>query len=202
MEQRGSMSFTVFHDLGGPAIATPRRVIKAADRQSFADAIDMLQSVRALKDEVEADIAVRSATAAEEGRQSGYAAVTDIVSNAIKDFAIQIAAFEAERREEIASAAYAAVRAIIGDLDGEALARGLVTASLARIEGEAPLVLELSATMAERIAPDFADRSNLTIRANEMLGAHDCHLLSAQGRIIADLNVQLDTLAKRWGVEP
>jgi flagellar biosynthesis/type III secretory pathway protein FliH len=196
------MSFTLFHDLGGPAIATPRKVIKAHERQSFANAVDMLQTIRLLKEEAEADIATRSSAAAAEGRQQGYSEITDIVSDAVKGFAAQVADFENQRSDEIANVAYAAVRAVIGDLDDETLVRGLVAASLARIEGGAAMTLELAPTMAERIAPDFADHPHITIRGNETLGLHDCQLLSPQGRIVADLKLQLDALAQRWGVEP
>jgi type III secretion protein L len=195
------MTYTLFFPPSHAFIGTSKQVIKAEERREFAEAIALLDNVRALKISADADIAERQAVAAKEGRESGYAEVNDVVANAIAGFAAQIAAFEAERRDEIAGAAFAAVRAVIGDLDDESVLHGLVAASLGRIETSAPLTLEVAPAMLANVEARFAAHPNLVIRANDALGPRDCQLLSSQGRIVADLKLQLDALAERWGLD-
>jgi type III secretion protein L len=194
------MSYTLFHPLNGPALGTSQSVVKAHERQDFTDAAALLNGVRRIKEEADTAIAAQQAAAAQEGRQIGYAEVNDVVGKALAEFARQIAEFETERRDEIANAAFAAVRAIIGDLDDEVVLRGLVTASLSRMDGATPITLEIAPSMVAAVESHFAGYPNLAIRANEALGPHDCQLLSVQGRVVADLQLQLDALAERWGL--
>ncbi len=195
------MSFTLFLDQGAPAVAVRKKVIKAHEHAHFAEADALLRGVRALTAEAEADIATRRASAEADGRKEGLAAVQTVVEDALTALAKRVDAFEGERREEIARAAYAAVRAVIGTLGDETVLDGLVTASLARIGDDAPVTIEVAPAMLARIGVQLHGRPNITLRANEALGLLDCHLVSPQGRIVADLQLQLDALAERWGVD-
>jgi flagellar biosynthesis/type III secretory pathway protein FliH len=54
--------------------------------------------------------------------------------------------------------------------------------------------------MVERLQAHLVDRTYVTVRANDGFGPYDCCLLTPQGRVVANLDVQLDALSSRWGV--
>lgn len=195
------MSFTLFLDRDVPAVAVRKKIIKAHELADFTEADALLRGVRALKAEAEADIAARRASAETDGRQAGLAEVEATVSEALSALTARIDAFEAERRDEIAGAAFAAVRAVIGTLEDETVLQGLVAASLSRIGEDTALTIEVAPVMLAQISAQLEDHPNIALRANEALGPLDCHIVSPQGRIVADLQLQLDALAERWGVD-
>jgi flagellar biosynthesis/type III secretory pathway protein FliH len=194
------MTFTVFLDRTSPAFASDRVLIKAHERKDVETAATLLSEVRVLHRESQAEIETLQSSAAARGHAEGMAAVTDAFDAQIAGIIAAFDDFRKERRADIAAAAFAAVKAIIGATDDQTIVNGLVDASLARREGEAPVTIEVAPAVAERLKTHVADRSYVTVRSNETLGPADCVILSPQGRIVADLKVQLNALAERWGV--
>jgi flagellar biosynthesis/type III secretory pathway protein FliH len=194
------MSFALILDSETPALAALSPLIKADQRQDFIQAADVLTEVRALKAASLAEIDARQASAARDGYARGLAKAEEQIEAMLAEIASQFSAFENQRRDDIAAAAYAAVTAIIGGLDDETVLAKLVGASLARNEDNSPVTVEVTPAMAERIAAKLGDTPHVSVRGNPALGARDCQILSPQGRIVADLSVQMTALAERWGV--
>jgi flagellar biosynthesis/type III secretory pathway protein FliH len=195
------MSFTLFLDSQTPALAARHPLVKSAERVDFENATTLLTEVRAMHARTSDDIDAIRTSARAEGYQEGLARAEGQIEAMLVEITKSFDKFSADRRDDIARAAYAAVRAILGGLDDETIVAKLVDASLARLDTEAPVTVEVSPAMADRITAQLSERAHVTVRGNEALGAKDCHIISPQGRIVAGLTVQMDALAERWGVE-
>jgi flagellar biosynthesis/type III secretory pathway protein FliH len=195
------MSFYLFLDPRTPAVATQSPLIKARDFKAFTQIVDMLSEVRLLKASSSEDITAARNAAQVEGYRNGIAKAEAQIEAMLTTLATSFDDMSSARRDDIASAAYAAVRAIIGSVGDEALLKGLVETSLTRINSEGPVTVEVATGMAERIAATTRDRPHIIVKGSEELGPHDCRIQSPQGRIVADLGIQLEALAARWGVE-
>jgi flagellar biosynthesis/type III secretory pathway protein FliH len=175
-------------------------LIKASERIAFCSAADMLVATQDLHSAAQAEIDAARAAAFDAGFAAGRAAALDHVAGLITQAAAQINTACTERREDIASAALAATRAIIGDIGDEQVARALVTRALSRIESHAPVTIDVAPAMYDRIAQTVAHLPHVSVAANAALGALDCTFLTENGRVIAGLDVQMTALAQRWGV--
>ncbi len=194
------MSFALFLDKNTPAFGSGTSLIKAKDRQDFETVVALLSETRRLNESSKAEIATLHETAEARGYEEGLAKATAEFDSRLAELALQFDAFREERRDDIAAAAFAAVKAIIGDLDDERVIIGLVDASLSRRDSEAPVTIEVAPAMVESLQAHLADRTYVSVRANDAFGPYDCGLLTPQGRIVADLDVQLGALSDRWGV--
>jgi flagellar biosynthesis/type III secretory pathway protein FliH len=194
------MTFHLFLDPQTPALAQSASLIKARDRADFEEAVTLLAEVRAMRAAAGADIEAAHADAEARGYADGLATAEARIEAMLTAVTAQFERFSAERRDDIATAAFAAVRAIIGDLEDESIAAGLVEASLSRIDSEGPVAVDVSPDMASRVALAVGHRPSVTVRGNDALGPHDCHIYAPQGRIVADLSIQMRALAERWGV--
>jgi flagellar biosynthesis/type III secretory pathway protein FliH len=177
-----------------------RAVIKRDERQSFRDAVTLLGAVR--------EAQARAIQAADAARDAAYGAaldgaraeIDDVLARQIAQFAAAIDLREQARRSEIAEAALAAVHAVLGELDDAALVPALVTRALDRLQPQGAVLVAVAPKMAEKVAARFAASTEVTILADPALGPRDCAIRTEQGQVIASLSVQLETLAKRWGV--
>ncbi len=194
------MSFALFLDKDTPVFGSGSSLIKAQDRQDFETVAALLGETRRLHETSKAEIEALHQTAEARGYEEGLAIATGEFDARLAELALQFDAFREERRNDIAAAAFAAVKAIIGDMDDERVIMGLVDASLNRRDSEAPVTVEVAPDMVKRLQAHLADRTYVIVRANEAFGPYDCGLLTPQGRIVADLDVQLSALSDRWGV--
>ncbi len=194
------MTFHLILDADTPAIAVGKTIIKANERANFREAVDLLTEVRALRAASADHVEQARSDAYTTGYAAGMAQAEAQIETMLTAITRQFEQFSTDRREDIARAAYAAVRAIIGTLDDEELITRLVATSLARIDSEAPVTVEVAPAAADRLADNLGAMAHVTIRANDALGPTDCTLLGPQGRIVASLSVQMDALSERWGV--
>lgn len=194
------MTYHLVHADDAALLFSERTVIKRDERQSFSDAVALLGAVR--------EAQAKAVQAADIAREEAYSTalsgartdIDDLLTREIAQFAAAIAAQEQARRSEIAEAALAAVHAVLGELDDATLVPALVARALDRLQPQGAVIVAVVPDMAEKVAARLAALTEVTILPDPALGAHDCAIRTEQGQVIASLSVQLDTLAKRWGV--
>ena len=116
--------------------------------------------------------------------------------NTVSDFM----ADEQERRASIADAAMAAVRMMIGDLGAGDIVPGLAERALDRMGEDSRYSVEVAPSHVEAVTARLAGREGVAVEANPALGPLDCVVRTSTGRVIANLDTQIETLAQRWGV--
>ena len=194
------MTYHLVHADDAELLFSGRAVIKRDERQSFSDAIALLDAVR--------EAQARAVQAADVARDEAYSTALDgartdidhLLAREIAKFAAAIDAQEQARRSEIAEAALAAVHAVLGELDDTTLVPALVERALDRLQPQGAVIVTVAPDLAEKVAARLAALTEVTILPDPALGTHDCAIRTEQGQVIASLSVQLETLAKRWGV--
>ncbi|KTF67776.1 MULTISPECIES: FliH/SctL family protein [unclassified Sphingomonas] len=194
------MTYHLVHADDAALLFSERAVIKRDERQSFSDAVALLGAVR--------EAQAKAVQAADIAREEAYSTalsgartdIDDLLAREIAQFAAAIEAQEQARRSEIAEAALAAVHAVLGELDDATLVPALVARALDRLHPQGAVIVAVAPDLAEKVAARLAALTEVTILADPGLGAHDCAIRTEQGQVIASLSVQLETLAKRWGV--
>jgi len=194
------MTYHLVHADDAALLFSERAVIKRDERQSFVDAVALLGAVR--------EAQARAVQAANDAREAAYGAalhgaqaeIEDLLAREIAQFSKAIDLQEQARRTEIAEAALAAVHAVLGELDDATLVPALVARALDRLQPQGAVIVGVAPDMAEKVSSQLAARTEVTILPDPALGAHDCAIRTEQGQVIASLSVQLETLAKRWGV--
>lgn len=194
------MTFHLFHSDKNSLLASDRAVIKRSDRKDFTEAAALLRAASAIRDE-----AVTATEAARrDGHAQGLAEARDTIeaqlTEQIAGFAAALDAHEQARRSDIAEAAYAAVRAILGALPDEELVPRIVERTLARLPAEGPVSVFVADAVAARVMERLGTASHVVVSAEPGLSPTDCVVRTSAGQVIASLSVQLDSLAKRWGV--
>ena len=183
------MSFHLVHADAATLLGSDRAVIKRAERVDFADAVDVLRAAAAIREQALAE----AEAARREGHRQGFEAARgqaeDHLADRIAEFAAAIDRYEDARRGDIAAAAHAAVRAIV------------VERTLARLAGEGPVTVLVASTLADPVAARLDGLAHVTVAADPGLDALDCVVRTSAGQVIASLSVQLDALAKRWGLD-
>lgn len=192
------MSFTLTagdHILNGRSA-----LIKASDRVAFAQAHALLAETSRIK----GDMLDRSAAARDEayreGLTKGYEQVQGYFLSKLDEMAAALAQHEQERRASIADAAMAAVRMMIGDLGAGDIVPGLAERALDRMGEDSRYSVEVAPDHVEAVATRLAGREGVAVEANSALGPLDCVVRTSTGRVIANLDTQIETLAQRWGV--
>lgn len=194
------MTFHLIHSDGATLLGSDTAVIKREQRTDFVDAAALLQAAAAIRAKASEDAEAARAEAREEGLAEARATVEAALAEQIASFAEAIDRHEQARRADVAAAALAAVRAILGTIDDETVATGIVERTLARLPGEGRVSVHLAPAMAEVVTPRLAGLPHVAVQPDPTLGATDCVLRTSAGQVIASLSVQLDALAKRWGV--
>jgi flagellar biosynthesis/type III secretory pathway protein FliH len=196
------MTYHIFSVCGQTVIGTETPLIKAGERSEFASAVLLLQAITELRTEAEAEAKDRSETAYQEGLTQGYAEAQAQVAKLIENMAERFEAVCEERRADVADAALAATRAIIGGLDDSDVAKRLVNQALARIDNGSALVIEVAPAMQPLIGAHVAHLTHVRVEAVDALGPLDCVFQTKTGRILAGLDLQIAALGDRWGVNP
>ncbi|MET3725825.1 FliH/SctL family protein [Sphingomonas trueperi] len=194
------MTYHLVHADDAALLFSERAVIKRDERQSFADAVALLGAVR--------EAQARAVQAANDASEEAYSAalgsakaeIGDVLAREIARFSEAIDLQEQARRSEIADAALAAVHAVLGELDDATLVPALVARALDRLQPQGAVIVAVAPDMADKVAARLEALTEVTILPDPALGAHDCAIRTEQGQVIASLSVQLETLAKRWGV--
>lgn len=194
------MSFHLAYTDDRALLDSSRPVIKAPERAVFVEAIAVLSETKLLRDRAKVD----ADSAREDGRRLGIeeakSDARQMVAAGLANLATAIETHADARRADIAEAAFAAARAIVGELDNDEAMRRVVDRTLARLDADVPITIEVAPALAADIRNHVAALAHVTIAENLDLGPTDCHVMTASGRIIASLSVQFDALAARWGL--
>lgn len=194
------MSLYLAYARDGALLGSGRPVIKRAERQQFADAAALLDQLVRMREDAAGEIAAARDAARADGFAEGRAAAQAMVEDALDALTVAIDGHVAAWRADVADAAFAAARAIVGDLgDEEALTR-IVDRSLQRIGRDKPVTIEVAPEMADRLTARLGEGGGVTVRALDGFGPTDCRIATGDGQTIASLSVQFDALAARWGI--
>jgi flagellar biosynthesis/type III secretory pathway protein FliH len=194
------MTFHLAYADGGAVLDSSRPIIKAHERSAFSDAIKLLTETSQLRDRANADADTARQSARSEGLAEAKIEASQAIAVGLADVAAAIDAHAQARRADIAEAAFAAARAIIGELEESDAMRGVVERTLARLDPDMPVTIDVAPVLASALRPHLATLGHVTVTENADLGPTDCHIMTASGRIIASLSVQFDALASRWGL--
>jgi flagellar biosynthesis/type III secretory pathway protein FliH len=175
-------------------------VIKRAERVDFADAAALLQAAAAIRDQALGETEAARREAQVQAMSDAQAEIDALVAEQVASFAAAIEAHEQARRSDIAEAAYAAVRAIVGELDDRELVPRMVERTLSRLPAEGPVTISVPGALAAAVSERLGEAAHVVVVADPGLGPIDCIVRTNAGQVIASLSVQLQSLAKRWGV--
>jgi flagellar biosynthesis/type III secretory pathway protein FliH len=195
------MSFHLIHADAATLLASDRAVIKRDQRETFTDALSLLRQAGEVRAAADAD----AESARAEGYAQGLAEAQDAARQSVIDHLGEMTAaidrHIESRRVDIADAAFAATRAIIGAFEETETLNRIVDRAIARLTGDGPVTIEVAPDSHAAVAQHVGKRAHLALVADPELGPTDCRVRSEQGQIIASLSVQLDALAARWGVQ-
>jgi flagellar biosynthesis/type III secretory pathway protein FliH len=197
------MAFHLIHADGRSLLASDRPLLRAAERQPVEEAATLLDEVRDWHDRQGDALAAARAVAAAEGRQAGEADGRAAFATAIATLTDQAQADALRRDEDIAALALAALRQMIGALPDETVMSGVARRAVETLGSRGPVLVEVSEAMLPHVERAFADRPSpveVAVRAQEGLTDDQCRLTAPDGRIVADLDVQIQSFATRWEV--
>ncbi len=194
------MSFHLAYASDSALLSSDHAVIKRRDRVAFGDALKLLQETTDLRDQAREQSANARNAARTEGLAEARDAAKETLTTGLADIARAMEAHAETRRADIAEAAFAAARTIIGELDDSDVMQRIIDRTIARIDGDKLMTIEVAAAMVDGLAAHLGDLKHVTIAANPDFGPTDCRILAPSGQIVASLSVQFDALAARWGL--
>jgi type III secretion protein L len=196
------MSF-VLHQSDTDLLVASGPIVKAADRGRLADALALLDRLRRDAETAAARQRAAEVEAAAHGRAQGYDAGRRAFAEAIARLAEQANAHRVREEAEIATLAMTALRQIAGEIGDPAVMQGVALRAARTAIAQGPVVVEVAPAIAVEVEQGLAKLdpgAEVTVRPDPSLGERQCRISGPEGRIIADLDRQLDELAERWGV--
>lgn len=193
------MSFSLI--TGNHILSGKSALIKSHQREQFSNAYDLLNAANNIRDASAEQASAARDQAYREGLAQGYEKAQNIMVAKLNDMAASLDHHEAERRASIAEAAMAAVRLIIGDMTDSDIVPGLAARALDRLGDDSRYVVEVAPQHLETVTASLVGRDSVIVEANPALGPLDCVVRTNTGRIIANLDTQIESLGQRWGVQ-
>jgi flagellar biosynthesis/type III secretory pathway protein FliH len=195
------VAFHLIHANGQCLVASTSPLIRAGDREPLMNAIALLDAAAAFSRDRQSECDRARADAASQGYAAGVEQGRAAFAEAIAVLAAAVEADARARLETVADLALAALRQIIGGLADEERMVAIARRAAQALGARGPLVVEVSAAMAGPVERAFADRPlgvEILVRGLDVLADDQCRLTGPDGRIIADVPVQLRALAERW----
>jgi len=194
------MTFYLLGRGGDALLATDRPIVKAGERNALDSAADLLARLR----EDAARASEANAAAEREARDRGYrdgeeSGRRDFIA-AIAELAAQAAQHREAEEAEIASLAIAALRKMVDSIGDEAMLAGIARRAVAAVAPGGAVLVEAAPAACpaiEEALGGFDHAAGVTVRPDPALSERQCRITAPDGRIIADLDVQLDALAGR-----
>ena len=196
------MSYHLLYSDSHSLLASDTPVVKARERQPLADAIALLDRLRAEAVRRESAAAAVEAEARERGRREGFETGRREFAEAVARLSAQADAHRRLEEEEIASLALAALRQIAGVLGDAAMMQGVALRAARAVVPQGPVTVEVAPAIAPEVEAGLATiegDATIAVRADPLLGERQCRITGPDSRLIADLDRQLDELAERWG---
>ena len=197
------MAFHLIHADGRSLLASDRPLLRDQERAPITEAVALLGAVRGWHDGQAQALAEARDAAAAQGRRTGEEEGRAAFAEAIAMLTEQAQADAARRDEDVAALALAALRQMVGALPAEDRMTGIARRAVEALGSRGPILVEVSAAMQPHIERAFADRPSsveLAVRPREGLTDDQCRLTAPDGRIVADVGVQIQSFAARWEV--
>lgn len=187
---------------GDALLGTDRAIVKAPERAALTDAVALLRELRTRRAE-EAAAADRAREVGwREGHQAGVEAGRRSFAEAVARLSAQTVAHHREEEGEIAQLALAALRHMVASIGDEAMMAGIARRAVSAVMPAEAVLVETSEAMLGPVTAALGEHDGaeaVTARADPALGDRQCRITAANGRVIADLDVQLAALDERWG---
>lgn len=196
------MSYHLLYSDSHALLASDTPVIKARERQPLADAMALLERLRAEAIRRESAAAAVEAEARDRGYREGFETGQRAFAEAVARLSAQADAHRRFEEEEVASLALAAVRQIAGELGDAAIMQGVALRAARAVVPQGAVTVDVAPAIAPEVEAELARIEGdvtITVRADPLLGERQCRITGPDSRIIADLDHQLDELAERWG---
>jgi flagellar biosynthesis/type III secretory pathway protein FliH len=194
------MTFQLLIGDGAALIGGTSGRIAAEEREAFESAHALL--ARATEQAASVAEAVEAARA--DGFRQGWQDANERAGGEIAERVGELAGVLADeatrRRREIAEAAFAGARAIIGALDPEEASVRLAVHALSQVPADEQVTIACAPAIAAALEAALAGRSGITVLPRADLQPLQVELLTGSGRVVASADVQLAALAERWGV--
>jgi flagellar biosynthesis/type III secretory pathway protein FliH len=184
------------------AVGSSTPLIKARDKHLFENAIDLFTAAEQQKSESQAAFDAARQAGFEQGLSEGRDAVEQSFREQAAEMARQVAVHAEERQRDIADAALAATKAILGSVDPQIAVPGIIDQVLGRLENGSQVTVLVHPLHADALNARLQNRSDVVLTTDPAFGLTDCEILTADGRIVASMSVQIEALAQRWGVAP
>lgn len=196
------MSYHLLYSDSHALLASDTPVIKARERGPLADAMVLLERLRAEAVRRESAAAAVEAEARDRGYREGLATGRREFVEAVAHLTAQADAHRRFEEEEIASLALAALRQIAGELGDAAIMQGVALRAARAVVPQGAVTVDVAPAIAPEVEAGLAQIEGdvtIAVRADPLLGERQCRITGPDSRIIADLDRQLDELAERWG---
>lgn len=181
---------------GKQTLISESPLIKRSERDEYRSAAALLEAATKIRDDSQRAAAAARSEAYSDAAQDAANEFATTLKTQLQNFAADLDGEKENRRADIADAAFAAVKAILGEIDDTQMMRALVIKTLSSLENQNVLSVQLSPDMAAAIG----NLDGVNIIAEPAFGPYDCCVITADSRIVASVSVQLETLAKRWSV--
>ncbi len=195
------MSFTLAIGNGGAIVGSDSALIKARDRAPFVEAVDMLERAR----QIVADATAHAGQVRDQARLEGLDDAAQAVRGALSEQVAQLAdglATELEqRRQETVATAFAAARAMLGSFDDETLVARLAAAAVDALPDDGTLTVAVAPAFVADVRTRLSGKDTVSVVGDPALSALAVEVRTRHGRVLAGLDVQLDRLATRWGLD-
>ncbi|MGB7418503.1 MAG: hypothetical protein WA918_04940 [Erythrobacter sp.] len=196
------MSYRLYMRGSAAALFGESPVIQAEEARLFSNAAALLEEALRLK----ADTVRARDCAIEEGRATGRCEVwqerdvfvAEAIGTALCDLTANIDAL----RDDIAQLALLALGHILGDLPDDIKIAALAAKAVDHLDIDRIEAIHVAPALTEKVAAHLPPAVASRVEANQGLTTGDCVLLTRSGKVIANLDVQLDKLAERWQVGP
>jgi type III secretion protein L len=197
------MTFYLVHRDGKALVATDRPLLKAREADRLGQASALLARAEAL----EAQSRQRRDAAEKAAREQGFAQGLDegrkAFVGAVTGLTAQIEAWRQTQEREVAALALAALRRMVDDIGEDAMMVGVARRAVAAVANGSEAQVHVAPELVDVLGAAFTGDESLSgvaIRPDPDLAPHQCRVVTAEGRIIADLAVQLAEIEKRWSL--
>lgn len=185
---------------GEQALGLQSPLIKASDRVVFTNAVELLAYTEQLKSQVDDAYSAAKQRGYADGLAAGNVAVCAEFQHEILTLAQSIAAADTARNEHIAAAAIAGAQAIVGAIDQTDAMRGIIDQVIKRIDKDQAISVHIHPDHHVALTDNGEFPANIALVSNSKMGPTDCEIVTANGKVIANMELQLAGLAQRWGV--
>ena len=190
---------TEFVLIGDRLLRSSSARIARGDIADFRESVHLLEQAKHVSDRAFADAQEAREEGYREGREQALAEMRDVLADCISRLQQDIAQEDSRRERAASIAAIQAVEQLIGARDEADVVTGLVREAMQR-SGATPLRIRVAPEWVETVQAELPVSTRDCVLGDESLTPMGCRIEVEDGRIVADLEQQLDALRSRWGM--